>query len=206
MALCPFCHRTGDSREHLCADWISSALGPQQYTFRHRKDSGDIHQWHGPKINVKARVPCGHCNNGWMSQLENKEAKPILKDMIVHGAPLSIMPRGIASLAAYAFKTAVIPSYMRIDRSKFFTRTACAHFARTLQVPLDVQVWIAALSTRQASRRGVFRSTYGKTPRDFMPSFELYVCTFAIGFVVLQVVATRIQKTNFPFFWCDPRF
>jgi hypothetical protein len=105
------------------------------------------------------------------------------------------MPRGIASLAAYAFKTAVIGGHMRTDRRQFFTRSECARFAKTLELPPNVQAWIAAMRSR-ADRSGKFKTTYAKTPRGYVPSFELYVCTFAIGYVVLQLVATHFKRSQ----------
>ena len=34
----------------------------------------------------KARVVCGDCNNGWMSDLENDHAKPVLTPLITGDA------------------------------------------------------------------------------------------------------------------------
>jgi hypothetical protein len=44
---------------------------------------GQVTQWTThDEIDWKARVVCGDCNNGWMSDLENDHAKPVLTPLI----------------------------------------------------------------------------------------------------------------------------
>jgi hypothetical protein len=192
MAICIFCPRRADSREHLWAEWIGKVLARNQYRLRRKTQNGVFHQWQSSTLNVKARVVCTQCNTTWMSDLES-EVRLILRDMILHNAAVSILPRGIASLAAYAFMKAVIASHMKSDRAPFFSRTACARFAATLEIPPGVQVWTAAMRSG-VFLDGTFKTLYGKSHGDSVPNFETHVCTLAVRYVVLQTVAGRFTK------------
>jgi hypothetical protein len=205
---CAFCPNPADSKEDIFSKWMSRLLGPHPYQFRRWNVGGRIDTFKGKHLNYKAPVVCTKCNNEWMSDLENKEAKPILAGMIAHGFPLSILPRGLASLAAFAFKTTVVINHMRQDWPPFFSRGQRHEFARTLRIPSGVQMWIA---TRGRKRTGRVYSLIGRTPRNILGGFELYICTFAISYVVLQVVAARwssnslLREYPFPGFRQDAR-
>jgi hypothetical protein len=72
---CAFCRKPGASDEHVFADWITDVV-PGEGVFttggtgrRRTKQSG--------RLAVISRAPCGICNNGWMSQLE-EQTKPLV--------------------------------------------------------------------------------------------------------------------------------
>ena len=118
-----------------------------RYTIRQKGPDGTVvRRWSATTINLKAPVVCGPCNNGWMSDLENDHAKPVMQDMILHGAPRMLQPSDIASIAAFAFKTTVVTDHMHPRRKPFFSSATRYRFAASLAIPDGVQMWIGAFS------------------------------------------------------------
>jgi hypothetical protein len=87
---CIFCPRTDLSKEHVWADWLKNRIPknmpsysslsaiayPTHTEFKRQKISGDIQS-------RKLRVVCErHCNNGWMSRLQ-ETAKPYLLPFVL---------------------------------------------------------------------------------------------------------------------------
>ena len=152
-------------------------------------------EWHGDALNLTAKVVCGHCNNGWMSDLENQEAKPILKDMIVHGSALSLFPRGIVSIAAFAFKSAVIGDHMNHPANPFFSHDVRRQFMVSLDLPRGVQIWVTFYNTPR-KRGGYFSGRYPYIERGVPKGFQLYVFTYCIGYFMFQLVAFKYHKRS----------
>src|SRR5438093_593692 len=115
MAQCAFCNQAAKlSGEHVWSDWIGELLHPLVKTFyfdRWDTSTGKTIRWRKPKLNEKTNVVCKTCNNVWMSSIEGN-AKNTLSWIIRDGAPVSLLPRGIASFATFAFKCAVIANHM----------------------------------------------------------------------------------------------
>jgi hypothetical protein len=140
----------------------------------------------------KVRAVCADCNNGWMSDLETA-IQPPLSGIIRDGASMYFTPRDVIKLAAFTFKNAVIANYLNPKREPFFTRSARELFRATHQIPPNVHMWIAALAA--ATTTGAFwgyvisdeTAQRGSLSRDL----EIYVFTFAIGYLVLQLRAFR---------------
>ena len=150
-------------------------------------------------LNRKLPVVCRSCNNNWMSNLEDKHAKPAMADLIVSDKPTSLDPERLKSIANFAFKSAVIADHVRVpDRTleaspPFFTAHARYAFRESLTIPDNVQMWLAAFEER---RYGIFRAIYYPSPAKTVPAFESYALTFGVGFLLLQVVASRSLETS----------
>jgi hypothetical protein len=193
MRQCAFCPSTKLTQEHIWGDWINGILPPNT-TFTTRRTTnpaGEFIEWKTEGINQTAKIVCAACNNGWMSDLENNEAKPTMSDMIRYGGYVSILPRGVASIAAFGFKMMVIANHIGMLKNKpYFCARERYDFARTLEVPFGVQIWMFALST-PGRVTGKFNSHFGRLPSHIKCGFELYIGTFAIGYLGIQVVASR---------------
>jgi hypothetical protein len=138
-----------------------------------------------------------------MSQLENRKAKPVLKDMILNDSPRSILPEGIKAIAAFAFKGAVIANHMGLHQGPFFTATQRRRFAKTLDIPTGVFMWLANRKSSPEAVAGTWKSLYGKTPRSTINGFQLHIFTFGAGHFVIQVVSCkyanrRMRKSEQP--------
>ena len=190
MRKCAFCPSNKLSKEHIWSDWINKCLPPTEYTFRRRDENGEYKYWQSSELNFKARVVCKPCNNGWMSSLEVKEAKPSMGDMIRYGGAVSLLPRAIASISAFAFKTSVLSNHSGVySHDPFFPVEQRYGFRNTLQVPKGVHVWMFAVRT-PFGISGKLNSYFGRI-LDVEERFKIFVCTFSIGFLGLQLVATK---------------
>jgi len=63
--------------------------------------------WKSKSLDAVVRVVCETCNNGWMSDLD-AEASATMSNMIRYGSAVSLLPIGIASIAMFAYKAAVV--------------------------------------------------------------------------------------------------
>lgn len=191
MRTCAFCPSTKLTREHIFGDWINKIIPPNPTTNRRRTSpDGPIKEWTTLGVDYTAKVVCAKCNNEWMSEFEEQEAKPTLSDMIRYGGSVSLLPRGIASIAAFGFKMAVISNITGYQNQPYFTERERYRFAKTLKVPEGVQMWLFAFNTPGRLTAKV-NSYLGRLPDEIIQRFDMYMGTFAIGYFGLQVVASR---------------
>jgi hypothetical protein len=138
-----------------------------------------------------------------MSRLET-QIQPMLSGVIRDGESMCFPRRDRSKLAAFAFKNAVIANYLNPTREPFFTRAARERFRKSRQIPPGVSMWFASLSTIIPSGLyfgyvlGVQQKATDNRLRD---DIEMYVHTFAVGHLVLQLLAFRyahIANRSFP--------
>jgi hypothetical protein len=130
-----------------------------------------------------------------MSDLEHQHAKPAMQELIRSDDPVKLPPQRIDSIVAFAFKTAVIGHAMDKGKSLFFpshifSPMSLRKFSQSLVIPRGIQLWVGCLSIADP-RNGIFRMSYGKTPPRTPNGFKHYVCTFGIGRLVFQLLATQ---------------
>jgi hypothetical protein len=204
MRQCAFCTSTKLSKEHVWSNWINKCIPPVTFTIRKSLKEGNFKEWTMEGLRQTAFAVCKECNNGWMSLLEAREAKPALSGLIRYGAPLSILPNAVRSIAIFAFKTAVIANSIGDLRdTPYFCTADRYHFAKTLEIPHGVQVWLFAVDA-PGRVTGKLNSHFGRLPIATKFGFDLYICTFVIGFVGIQVVASRWANPHVAAF--IPRF
>jgi len=126
-----------------------------------------------------------------MSDLESQYAKPAMKDMILHGARVLLTPQRVAAISAFAFKTAVIAEHMKQRNSPFFSAATRRQFARTLEVPPDVLIWLASYSGVRL-RGGIFKSAYLEGSLPDGNRLKAYLFTWKAGHLVLQLLAPTL--------------
>jgi hypothetical protein len=192
---CAFCpSRATLTGEHLWSDWINGVLPKSSYSFT-RKDtpSGKSSTWKGENLNLKARVVCGPCNHGWMSDIESNEAKPSLSPLIRDTSPEILPARVLISIAIFLLKTAVVADHMRTGGTPFFTAAERYTFRETQCIPLGVSMWIGAL---EDSFRGTFRTAHVVPVAASENDFGLYVFTFVVGHLALQLVGAKWATHN----------
>lgn len=190
MSECAFCPSTSASTgEHLWSDWINCVLPKSTYAFRKvdgrtKKES----TWGGKELNLKARVVCERCNSGWMSDLDNEEAKPALSPLIRDTTPRIIPIRTLISVGIFLFKTAVVADHVGTGDAPYFTAEERYRFRETLCPPPQLSMWIGAL---EDSSRGAFRTLHVLPTATTENDFGLYVFTYVVGHLVLQLVGAK---------------
>jgi hypothetical protein len=123
-----------------------------------------------------------------MSDIDN-DARTTMKNMIQYASPISLLPRGIASIAVFAFKAAVVADHARPKNRPFLFHSVRKRFAESLEIPHGIQVWLAAFGQEHLSGR--FSTHYAKLHGRPFRGFELYIFTYVAGFLALQVTASR---------------
>lgn len=125
-----------------------------------------------------------------MSDLERIHAKPAMADMILRLDEITLTPQRIAAISAFAFKTAAVVASMA-RASEFFLPSERRIFAKTLEVPDEVHIFVASYFGERPSSGDLSVSRYEST----LPgghAFELYVVTWRAGHLALQVANPRI--------------
>jgi hypothetical protein len=186
------------TREHVFAEWIGIAFEGiigDTGTGEIRSDDGRIDTYTRAPFTDKIKRFCEPCNSVWMSGMEGR-VKPFLTPMMTGGFPKSLTPAMQLALANWAVKSALVLNYQR-PQMRPVPDSEYPAFRSSVQ-PLPRQlVWIGHRDPRTDNL--VVRSVIGKTPdpRDYSESNEGwgYLCTFSVGFVVLQVFGHNMPLT-----------
>ncbi|HXC42633.1 MAG TPA: hypothetical protein VNY51_03810 [Candidatus Dormibacteraeota bacterium] len=193
MQMCAFCLKPAKmSREHVWSAWVSRMYPEHGYHFdlRTLTASNEDKRWKSRSIDLTSKVVCEECNNTWMSDLETNLAKPAMSDMIQNGSSRYLLPSGIEAISTFAFKTAVIADHNRPRRSPFFSHVARKKFSQSLQIPNGVQIWLAHFVS-QHLMSGKLTTYYAQIRSGRFRGFELYMMTFVVGHLIIQVSASH---------------
>jgi hypothetical protein len=193
---CAFCPATAKlSAEHLWSDWMRALFKSKGFRFRQRDEDGNVvNEWRSPRIDLTAKVVCKPCNEGWMSNLEQRHAKPSMSDLIVGREVANISQSRANSIALFAFKSVIVIDRMRRDKP-FFRRSVRHDFARRLTIPDGIQMWLAGFLPMGSGR---LNTHYGDASIPSGGRLKLYACTYGVGHFIFQVVAVR--STRIPSF------
>src|SRR5579871_3463184 len=102
---CAFCPKEAKiSGEHLWSDWICELFPDIRVKFR-KWAAGDIdvNEWVADSIEHRLKVVCKPCNEGWMSTLESKHAKPAMKPLILSDNQVVLDTETLVSIVVFAF-------------------------------------------------------------------------------------------------------
>lgn len=139
---CIFCDNQSGSKEHLWPDWMHRLI-----TFAPiNRQEGSGHVLVGQDPEVTINTVCGTCNNGWMSQLEQKNVTR-LKAMLLN-TPITLDRGGMKLLTEWAVKTAMVSDSIkpRNDNENFFTRDERIAIRESRTIPERTRVWIGSLT------------------------------------------------------------
>lgn len=177
--------------EHLWSAWASELFGEKNYVHTRKEKNGQVIRWEGKELNAKAKVVCGECNHGWMSELENL-MKSVTSDMVAKGSRASLGDKAIATISCFGFLKAVVGDYMHENRPPFYSAEERYLFRRTLTIPRGVQIWLASLD----KPHGVFKSMGAEAPLNTPGRIKLNVFTYGLGYLLIQVVGVRWMKKS----------
>ena len=142
---CAFCDKDAKiSGEHIWSEWMRELFPAKRFLFTQRNEKGEIVSvWNPPDIDLTANVVCKPCNEGWMSNLESRHAKPSMRDLILGDKGITVSESRARSMAIFAFKTAVVVDHMYRRPLPFFSRSIRYRFAKSLTIPENVMMWFA---------------------------------------------------------------
>jgi hypothetical protein len=188
---CAFCPSKAKlSGEHLWSEWMSRLLpGRKQLTMR-GPNREVISARVAASIDWKANVVCEDCNNSWMSDLENNHAKPAMADLMLGKTNIPVDQARARSLALFTFKTAVVLDHLTRNPAPFFARSVRHEFGESLAIPSHVRMWFNAFAP---AGRGEANTFYKGASLPESKGVEMYVCTFLVEHLVLQLVACKVR-------------
>jgi hypothetical protein len=201
---CIFCGPTKEkiSGEHLWPLWVSDLFHkrpkPNQYSVvRARANVGDT-KWdrgtfRSSRLDQRVNDVCERCNNGWMSDLENRYAKPVLTPMIL-GSAKPLTAEDLAVINAWAMKFAFACEF--ISRERFYEQMERSRFMDTLLPPDASHIWLARFVGDARAVAEVHTLKYHlQSP---LGTCRAEVTTFAVGQLALQILTGRWPKSSAP--------
>jgi hypothetical protein len=190
---CAFCpERANITGEHLWSHWAEKAFGPRRYQYIHRdSENAVIKTWQKDSLDLKTKVVCAECYNGWMSEVETA-TKLVIQEMILDYGPTILNARDLATIAAFGLLKATVADCIQSKRPPVLTFSERTLFARSLRIPLGVQMWLGSL----ADPHGLFKSRYIETPVNTPRGFYLQSFTYGLGCLVIQVTVSRWRKKS----------
>jgi hypothetical protein len=183
---CIFCGVPANSKEHLFAGWVLQSLGGMK-RMRQTLSDGIPRELTGP---MTIRCLCEHCNNEWLSEIENS-AKPIMEPLMHDkGGPLT--PADQEIMAIWASKTAMIGEGTKPQNlDRFFSQQERDSLRTDRQIPEGM---IVQLGRYYAPAGHHFAST-DVTWRvgEVVDALKGNITTMVVGHLVFQTVMVRAQ-------------
>jgi hypothetical protein len=192
-AQCAFCPEPANkSGEHLWSEWMKQ-LSPGRKHFAIKDQNRKvIKSWVKPELDWTAKVVCETCNNEWMGNIENDHAKPSMSELIAGKLDIPIDQKRANSIALFGFKTAVILDYVQRKPTPepFFEESARYEFRKSLTIPYNVDMWLTGFAS---PGRGEVNTLYGEASPRPGKNLQLYVCTYAVEHLVIQIVSHKAK-------------
>jgi hypothetical protein len=193
MNMCAFCTTEAAklSHEHIWDDWLNRALPTKRFRVRQRRSQDQpFRQYDATVLQEKLAVVCENCNHTWMSDLTNR-VKLAYSDQIIDGAALTLTPDDAALLAAYAFMKSVVADHATPKDERFFSREVQERFRKTLSIPPNVRMWIAAYQGAQRFGGRFHNAVLRPNEPSVLDGIEFYCFTYVVGQLALQTHAVR---------------
>jgi hypothetical protein len=190
MRICIFCGDQANSKEHVWPQWLMRQLGETEV--------GTIKAQCGQQVSRLRRgaeqtgkFVCTHCNNGWMSQLEN-HVKPIVEGLF-GDRPVVLDHNDQTTLVAWACKNAMVWEAVCGDKTWFFEQSERWALHESLQLPPVSSVWIA----KCVEHRGAYCKASNLTGMvvGSQDQVKAYVTTMGFGPLSIQILSSRLPDT-----------
>ena len=186
---CGFCGSSGVNREHLWPEWLADVIvtsrGPRAFDAEIER-GGETHRFRNPALEIKVRMPCKACNEGWMSRLEN-DVKPFMTGMVDEGETTILNEVRQRSLVRWIVKTAMVYEFAALPTvAKCFTADERRAFKDECALPSNLWIWLARYDGPHPAHGYQRRAPTS----DTLPP-RIYSLTFTANFLAMQVFAFR---------------
>lgn len=202
--ICNFCgpSTAKDSREHLFAEWMKDAFdGIIAGRGMVEIGVGDNEPIRFSSAPFEDRIWgfCEDCNGGWMNAMETR-VRPVITPMMTANASTSLTPAEQLALANWAIKTVLVLDHQS-PQNRSIPDSEYGAFYKKKQPLKNHVVWIGRIDPtkemkladtvlQKIHRTRIDTSDDGlvkQVREDIVDGRWMYVGTFSIGFVVLQV-------------------
>jgi hypothetical protein len=177
---CIFCPNSANSKEDMFPKWILRRVKTGEPMVR-QFEGGPKKLTESQKVRV--RCVCKHCNNGWMSQIEETSI-PLIGNLL-EDVSLTLDTGAQELLAIWATKTAMIADKAR-EVFPFYRRDECEALREKSTIPHGTAIWIGRFTGRTLS--SITGGLVLKTETTGEKTAEVHVFTMAIGHLVFQVL------------------
>lgn len=193
MRQCLFCARGANSREDAWPRWITDQFKCDRPIQLDAERQGiPLKPWHVYQPELVVRAVCEHCNNGWMSQLENR-AKPILQPLL-EGRRCGLDIADQTTIALWTLKTAMVLEGLDPAERRVYTQVEREHLRALSAIPVRTSVWIC-----KAVDPSYFMSTKNRhLAHQDVASPSGASITLAFSHVVLQAFTIRVPANVGP--------
>lgn len=190
MRTCAFCGREANSREDAWPKWLVDSIAKNRSSQIEALFGPDVPDvtWGGRYVKVK-RVCKTHCNNGWMSVLEDS-TQPFLEPM-VHDVNAQVLDLSAqAFLAQWSVKTVMALELARPGNDWFYSDADRKHLFTWRVPPPDTTIWIG----RYVNSHSLFAQSHKLAkPKSESLLREGYSTVLVMGRVVIQVASVRVK-------------
>ena len=206
---CIFCGGGPLTREDVISTWflveferrVRQTPLPPSVVGRHRRSRVEtedsepvvLGEWDAPKPEVVAKLVCGACNNGWMSEIDNA-AKPILL-LLIDGMKAGLTRAERRLLARWFGMKSVV--HLASETAEPFPRHWAQEFYRERDLPITWRVRIGVPADRVGVLLGGATFTYESRPplSPFPIRLPGFTWSWAIGDLSAQVIGLRHFET-----------
>ena len=190
MRSCIFCDNRPSTKEDAWPLWLIRLLrtGPGRID---GERGGRRFVWRVVEPGLKVKFVCARCNNGWMSDLENR-VKPII-ETLVGEERVTLSSVDQATLATWAVKNAMVFEALRFGRSWFFAKTDRVALREALSPTPWTAVWIA----KCVEPPGAFcsASNLSGVAGRLADQVKAYVTTMCFGPLAIQVLTYKLPSS-----------
>ncbi len=142
MRSCIFCNGRASTIEDAWPLWLVGLLGRIPPGRMEAERAGqETRIWKAEKPELRVKNVCDHCNNGWMSDLENR-VKPIIKALFTKES-VTLDSYDQTTLTVWSLKTAMVYETLRSNQPWFFDEAERRELMDTLKPIQHTSVWIA---------------------------------------------------------------
>lgn len=144
---CIFCGGTKMSAEHIWPQWAARRVAHTGVhavrSYAHIEGQLPLeHQSDQRAYELKAKVVCEVCNNGWMSKIE-EAAKPYFETML-SGRGREIHKQAQRTLATWALKTSIVWTASQAKQRSVVPAADLDHLRNHREPSANVSVWIVS--------------------------------------------------------------
>jgi hypothetical protein len=191
MRTCIFCDSPVNSKEDAWPLWLIRRLGnSEKGIVEGQRGRQAPRSWRAGKYPLRTGNVCKNCNNGWMSDLENR-VRPIMERFFLD-QKVSLDQHDQATLAIWTCKNAMVYETLRHKSAWFFTSQEHESFRESFHLPLHTSIWIA----KSVEFTGLFctASDLNGTATESLDQVKAYVNTMAFGPIAIQILNAKMSK------------
>ena len=191
MRTCNFCGNTVNSKEDAWPLWLVRRLGNiKTGIVEGQRGKQTQNSWRAGKYPLRTGNVCKNCNNGWMSDLENR-VKPIIERFFLD-EQVSLDECDQTTLAIWICKNAMVYETLRQKASWFFTSQERESFRESFHIPTQTSIWLA----KSDGFTGLFCSASDLNGITAEPPNQVkaYITTMGFGPIAIQIFNAKMSK------------